>query len=66
MINRLMQQAMPLVLLLALGADELTAQQAQPGMETRAGEAPVERCVAGAAILNARGSYPMPFRCWRA
>jgi hypothetical protein len=58
MINRLMQLTMPLMLALALGADGLTAQQAQPGMETRAGEAPVERCVAGAAILNARGVVP--------
>jgi hypothetical protein len=56
--NRLMQVAMPLMLALALGADGLTAQQAQPGMETRAGEAPVGRCVAGAAILNARGVVP--------
>ena len=56
--NRLMQVAMPLMLALALGADGLAAQQAQPGMETRAGEAPVERCVAGAAILNARGVVP--------
>jgi hypothetical protein len=56
--NRLMQLTMPLVLVLALGADGLTAQQARPGMETRAGEAPVERCVAGAAILNARAVVP--------